>query len=57
MMPPVSPTHLYFFVALDLNIKKYNALISGLSLNGVIGKILLEFNVKACTSWFAVTFI
>ena len=32
---------------------KCNVLVFCLSLKGVIGKILLDFCVRACTSWFA----
>ena len=46
----ISPTWLYFFVALD--ILKCNALVSSLSFYVVIGKILLDLCEKACKSWF-----
>jgi len=30
------------------------ALVSGFNFRGVFGKILLDFGLRACTSWFAV---
>ena len=52
--PLVLSHHLTFTFLQSQTYTFQTFLVSSLSLKGVIGKILFDFCLKACTSWFAV---